>query len=116
MRGHFGTAAVLARGVKAKFKGPTDLAERVARSFGAAVEDRFTQARLIGIHRRVASAVLPSEPRKGFDALVDALLSTVKAEEEAALEIEIARAIGTAVDDRVVHVLAVRILALRKGE
>lgn len=105
-----------ARAVKAKLKGASDLAELVARSFGGALEDQFTQARLPGIHSRVLNADLPSEPRRGFDALVDALLPTVTAADEGALEIEIARAIGAGVDDRVVHVLAVRILALRKGE
>jgi hypothetical protein len=116
MRGSLGTAAVVARGFKAKFGRASDLPERVARSFGGAVEDSFTQARLPGIHRRVAKALPPSEPRRGFDALVDALLPNTTAQEEAPLEVEIARAIGAAVDDRVVHVLAVRILALRKRE
>jgi hypothetical protein len=48
--------------------------------------------------------------------LVEALLPTIKATEEADVEREIARAIGAGDDDRVVHVLAVRILALRKDE
>lgn len=100
----------------ARLGGASDLAERVARSFGGAVEDSFVQARLPGIHRRVAAAALPSEPRRGFDALVEALLPTVEATKEADVEREIADAIGADGDDRVVHVLAVRILALRKGE
>lgn len=116
MRGPLDTAAVVARGIKAKLTGPSDLAERVAHSFGGAVDDGFTQARLQGIHRRVAKAFLSSEPRRGFDALVEALLPTMKATEESALKREIARGIGAGVDDRIVHVLAVRILALRKGE
>lgn len=96
--------------------GASDLAARVARSFGGAIEDRFIQARLLGIHRRVAVAHLPSEPRRGFDALVEALLPTIKATEETDVEREIARAIGGGEDDLVVHVLAVRIRALRKDE
>jgi hypothetical protein len=115
MRGSLATAAVVARAIKAKLRGGPDLAERVARSFGGAVEDRFIQARLPGIHRRVAAAVLPSEPRRGFDALVEALLLTTNAKEQPELEREIARVIDAGGDDRVVHVLAVRILALRKG-
>lgn len=122
MRGSLRKAAVAARGVKAKFKEPSDLAESVARSFGGAVEDRFIQARLPGIHRRVFKAVRQSkqskqpEPRRGFDALVEALLPTITATEETDVEREIARAIGAGADDRVVHVLAVRILALRKTD
>lgn len=114
MRGALGTARVVGRGIKAKFQGTSDLAERVARSFGGAVDDEFIQARLPGIHRRVAKAVLPSDPRRGFDALVEALLPRVKATEEGTLEKEVAQAIEAAEDDRVVRVLAVRILALRR--
>jgi hypothetical protein len=105
------------RGLKAKCKKPDDLAERVAQSFGGAVEDRFIQARLPKIHRRVATAYRPpSEPRRGFDALVEALLPTIKATEEADLKREIAQAIGADIDDRVVHNLAMRILRLRNDE
>ena len=111
-------STVVAKGLKA-VGGASDLAE-VARSFGGAVKDSFIQARLPGIHRRVAKAFakafLFSEPRRGFDALVDALLPNTTALEEAPLELEIARAIGADADDRVVHVLAVRILALRRSE
>lgn len=116
MRGSLGTAAVVLRGFQAKINGASDLAKRVARSFGGAVEDRFVQARLPEIHRRVAGAALPSHPRSGFEALVEALLPVIKATEEHDVELEIARAIGASDDDRVVHVLAVRILFLRRGQ
>ena len=117
MRGSLGPAPV-ARGIKAKLTRSSDLAEPVARSFGGAPDDRFTQARLPGIHLRVAKAkaILPPEPRRGFDALVDALLPRIKATEEFAVEREIARCLDAGVDDRLVHILAVHILALRKGE
>jgi hypothetical protein len=95
----------------------SDLAKRVAQSFGGAVEDKFIQARLPKIHRRVLKAYeSPSKPRRGFDALVEALLPMVKTTEEAALEREIAQAIGADINDRVVHNLAVRIRALRNNE
>lgn len=116
MRGTFGTAAVVLRGFQAKLKRESDLAERVARSFGGSVEDRFVQARLPEIHRRVAKAVLRAEPRRGFDALVEALLPVIKATEEHDVEREIAQKIGASYDDRVVHVLAIRVLALRNGQ
>jgi hypothetical protein len=104
--------------INKKNKEESDLPEHVARSFGGSVEDRFIQTRLPKIHRRAAStlASMRTEPRRGFDALVEALLSTTKAIEEPEVEREIAQAIDASVDDRVVHVLAVRIMALRKGE
>jgi hypothetical protein len=115
MRGALGTGRLVAQRIKAKLGGSTDLAERVARSFGGAGDDKFTRDRIAGIHRRVARAVLSSEPRRGFDALVAALLPLVQAREEHALEQEIARVLNAADTDRVVHVLAVRILALQRG-
>lgn len=114
MRGALGTARVVAHGIKAKLQKPDDLAVRVANSFGGAVDDRFTQARMEGIHQRVAMAVVSwKRPRPGFEALVEALLPSVTATAERELKLEIAGAIDADVDDRVVHVLAVKILSLR---
>lgn len=89
-----------------------DLAQRLADSFGGAVEDRFIQARLkkLDVHVPTLLDSLWKQPRRGFDALVDALLPTIKATEKTDAKREIARAIGADENDRVVANLAARIL------
>jgi hypothetical protein len=108
IRGSFRNVRAIVNGLI----GIPDLAERVARSFGGGVEDRFIQNRMPGIHFRLARATLPSEPRRGFDALTEALLPIVRATQESDIKYEIARALNAEINDRVVHVLAARIRAL----
>lgn len=117
LRGALSTGRFAMQHIKAKAFGSTDLPERVARSFGGAVDDKFIQARLRGIHLRAATKFqfLSSEPRRGFDTLVEVLLTCVKTTTERDLEKEIARTIGAADDDQTVRALTVRILALRGG-
>lgn len=106
---------------KANRDGGTEVLARLASSFGGATTDHFIQARRHELLRIIARAAPISSrnaqrpPRKGFDALVEALWQHVMATEERELKTEIAAAIGAAVDDQVVHVLAKRILALRNG-
>lgn len=115
MRGSSGKPTEVYRILVEKIKGASDIAERVARSFGGSVGDKFVKARLHGIHRRVVASALRPTPRRGFDALVDVLYQMLEAQKEGDIEREIARAIHADSDDQVVRALAVRIAALRKG-
>jgi hypothetical protein len=97
------------------FLGPqSDIRERLAQSFGGAPSDVFIAAREAGIHRRVIAALLPPRPRRGFDALVEALRKALPA---AAARGEngrtnVARLLRASADDQVVRNLVARIVAL----
>lgn len=105
--GHLGTIELLrsARDKKA------DIA-RLAESFGGAITDEFIRKRVLDIDKRVTRTRLSHNPRRGFDALVDAL-------RELPLEVDtyseknrrvVADLIGASSNDQVVRNLITRIV------
>lgn len=78
--GPFASATAIWRGVRQGVGrwlegegGREKLAQDVARSFGAGLEDVFVKRRVLGLHRRVSMQLISGVPRRGFDALIGVL-------------------------------------------
>lgn len=93
----------------------TQLAERVARSFGGAAADQFVRARLKYIRLKPYTAKLRAvAPRRGFDSLVEALMPLLPVREAERFELQIARLLRAEPDDIVVINLAIRLRAIAR--
>lgn len=99
----------------------TNSGQGLARSFGGSESDEFIEARLDGLRARDSRSFLPQKPRRGFDALVEALqdLRPATSPTRDDWETLIAHLLRTSRADRadqLVRNLATRLIALRSSD
>jgi hypothetical protein len=108
-KGPFGTLRLLLPGSQAN---ENDLLQQLADSFGGAPIDLFIRNRLEGLKKRVRQAMLPNEPRRGFDLIIEALQTFPFDSKEQDHEHTIAQMLGASVDDLIVRNVIARLRLL----
>lgn len=109
-------SAIKARYEKLRGRG-SELPQRLAHSFGGDSSDLFIHNRMAALHLRVAFSAISSQPRRGFDALVETLsrlpdLRSLLAGSDERAAKALAALLGAAPADRVVHNLLLRLRRL----